>query len=215
MMHHRSQSALAQEPRLLPGFEHIRRSWDRTQGLYTASILPGEYYVTEQDEMITTVLGSCVSACIRDPQAGIGGRNHFMLPINQSDTQAATQSNTGDAARYGNQAMELLINTILKHSGRRANFQVKIFGGGRILSQMTDVGRRNIAFVQAYIQLEGLRLVAEDVGDVHPRKVLYFPMSGKERVKKLRALHNATVVQQETQYLGRLNRPIAGDIELF
>lgn len=70
-------------PRVLPGFEHINRYWDSVHQAAAAKLLPGEYYVTVEDEIIVTVLGSCVSACIRDPIRGIGGMNHFMLPISQ------------------------------------------------------------------------------------------------------------------------------------
>src|SRR5215471_8826261 len=111
----------ATPPRPLPGFEHISRYWDPVHHTYAAKLLPGEYYVTVEDEMIVTVLGSCVSACIRDPIRGIGGMNHFMLPASQQNVADKWQYGRMDeAARYGNYAMELLINTILKHGGNRA-----------------------------------------------------------------------------------------------
>lgn len=200
-------------PPALPGFEMINRYPDKMHDVFAAKILPGEYYVTRHDEMIVTVLGSCISACIRDPSAGIGGMNHFMLP---ADNQARGPTHVDAAARYGNYAMEHMVNDILKHGGRRERLEVKIVGGGRILAQMTDIGRRNIEFVQQYIRCEGLRLVGTDVGGIHPRKVQYFPMNGSAKVKRLTSLHNNTVQQRESEYMNELKqKPVAGDVELF
>jgi chemotaxis protein CheD len=198
----------------LPGFEHIRGTWEAGPNTYAAKILPGEYYVTVQDEVIITVLGSCVSACIRDPLFGIGGMNHFMLPVSSRDDRER-HSGLSMAARYGNHAMELLINAILKHGGSRDRLEVKIFGGGRILAQMLDIGQRNIAFVREYVRTEGLRLLAEDVGDCYPRKIQYFPATGKVRMKKLRAVQSNAIIDRETRYLGRLSKAMVGTVELF
>jgi chemotaxis protein CheD len=184
---------------------------------YAAKLLPGEYYVTDAKEMIVTVLGSCVSACIRDPLRGIGGMNHFMLPASQQQENDGWRIGAvSTAARYGNYAMELLINTLLKHGGNRTQLEVKIVGGGKILAHMTDIGQRNIAFVRTYLRTEGLRLVAEDVGDVYPRKVYYYPGSGKVRMQKLRSLHNDTILHRERDYMQSLSRqPVQGEVELF
>jgi chemotaxis protein CheD len=204
-------------PKALPDFEHINRYWDSKHNVYSAKILPGEYYVTNQKELISTVLGSCVSACIRDQRFGIGGMNHFMLPITtQEGLSGSNNELISSATRYGNYAMEHLINTILSHGGQRENLEVKIFGGGRIISQMTDVGRKNIAFVREYLRTEGLSLTSEDVGEIYPRKVLYFPDSGRVRIKKLRSLHNDTIVTREKAYLHDIEtKSVAGEIELF
>lgn len=204
-------------PLALPGFEHIRRTWSETQEIYTARILPGEYFVTKSDEAISTTLGSCIAACIRDRVSGIGGMNHFMLPASagpESDSWKA--AGLGAGTRYGNFAMEHLINGILRNGGLRQNLEVKIFGGGRILANMTDVGMRNILFVREYLQTERLPLVAEDVGETFPRMVLYFPASGKARVKRLRSLHNNVITSQENSYIASvIKKPMSGDIELF
>ncbi|MDO8351357.1 MAG: chemoreceptor glutamine deamidase CheD, partial [Gallionella sp.] len=141
--------------------------------------------------------------------------NHFMLPAS-ADEGGWKAAGMGSATRYGNFAMEHLINEILKNGGNRQNLEVKLFGGGRILANMTDVGLRNIEFAHNYIKIEGLRVTSEDVGDVFPRIVVFFPATGKVRVKRLRSLHNNTIAEQETKYLDRIAaKPVSGDIELF
>lgn len=202
------------QPQCLPQFRHINRYWDREHQHWSAKILPGEYYVTtSQDEVIATTLGSCVSACIRDTRYGIGGMNHFMLPTQASPHHSGWLD---VATRYGSYAMEHLINDILKAGGDRRYLEVKLCGGGKIMANMTDVGRRNIAFIRDYLQMERLTLKAEDLGDVYPRKVLYYPITGVMRVKKLRRLHNDTLIQREQTYRAELEaQPDTGDIELF
>ena len=203
-------------PKALRGFSHINRYWDKTTNKFAAKILPGELYATINDEIIVTVLGSCVSACIRDPIFGIGGMNHFMLPISQKTNW--DMGAMGAATRYGNFAMESLINEILKNGGSRDNLEVKIFGGGRVLADMTmmDIGRRNIEFVKEYIRVEGLKLFAEDLGDIFPRKVMYHPLSGKVKMKKLRNMHNKTIIEREEKYFTEIqHKPESTDIELF
>ena len=208
-------AALAAVPAVIPGFEHMRRFWDPGHGCMTVKVLPGEFYVSAQEEMISTVLGSCISACVRDRQRQIGGMNHFMLPEPLGDRDSWSSA-VGRAARYGNDAMEQLINAILKAGGRREDLGVKVFGGGRVLAQMTDVGQRNIAFIKRYLAAEGLELLAADVGDIYPRQVQFFPASGRVRVRQLRAVRDVAVADREQHYLKRLaNDPIKGEVELF
>jgi chemotaxis protein CheD len=199
----------------LPGFENIKRGWNSTYETVAARLLPGEYFVTLHDEAVYTTLGSCISACIRDRVNGIGGMNHFMLPASSSSDSWKAADNSA-STRYGNVAMEHLINNILKNGGKRQNLEAKIFGGGRIIANMTDVGLRNIAFARDYLQTEGLKITSEDVGDTFPRMVVYFPATGKVKVKRLRSLHNNTIVELETRYLSTIEqKPVSGDIELF
>ncbi|MGE3772349.1 MAG: chemoreceptor glutamine deamidase CheD [Gammaproteobacteria bacterium] len=203
-------------PRVLPGFEHIARHYDPTRQMMTAKILPGELYVTTQDEAIVTVLGSCVSACIWDRTVGIGGMNHFMLPATGDETRVADFAHASEAARYGTFAMEALINAILKFGGRRAGLQIKIVGGGRVLRGATDVGARNIEFVREFIRNEGLNAIGEHVGGVLPRKVWFHPLSGRALVKELKSTATTTVVNREEQYASQIGRDSkGGDIELF
>ncbi|MGD8885372.1 MAG: chemoreceptor glutamine deamidase CheD [Gammaproteobacteria bacterium] len=200
----------------LRGFKNINRYWDRSHGCYAAKLLPGDYYITTHDEIIVTTLGSCISACIRDRIFGIGGMNHFMLPRQSLFVDNWSNTRLSLANRYGSNAMENLINDILKNGGERKNLEVKLFGGGKILAQMTDIGRNNIEFIKQYIATEGLNLIAEDLGGVHPRKIVYFPLTGKVRVKKLRSLQNQTIIERESRYLQDIQSgPISGDIELF
>jgi chemotaxis protein CheD len=199
------------------GFENIKRYWDRRNGIVTAKILPGEYYVTDTDEMITTVLGSCISACIRDRVLCIGGMNHFMLPdTTEERLQDGVEAVVGVSTRYGNYAMEHLINTILVNGGKRENLEVKVFGGGKIIPTLTGIGLKNIGFVLDYIDTEGLPLIAQDLGDIFPRKVNYFPKTGKVKMKKIKELQNQSLVQREIRYRTEIKEAtVESDVELF
>lgn len=203
-------------PQALPGFEKITRYWDTKNNIYAAKIIQGEYYVSMNNELITTVLGSCVSACIRDNQLGIGGMNHFMLPGDKVTKDHWRGSPVSMAASYGTVAMERLINAILSHGGKRRNLDVKLFGGGRVLNITTDVGKDNIDFVRKYLANENINVVSEDLGGDHPRKVLYFPSTGRAFVKKLFRLHNDTFFNREQEYIKELQiQPVKPDVELF
>lgn len=201
----------------LPEFGHMSSYWDPVQNVEVVRILAGEYYVTHCQEMITTVLGSCISACVRDKVANIGGMNHFMLPEeNRPGDESGHRGLTADAA-YGSYAMERLINCVLKYGGRRENLEIKVFGGGRIMGGMTDIGLQNISFVRAYLRTEGLSIAAEDVGGDLPRRMAYLPATGKVLVKKLRNVRSETIIKQETAYRDDLRRPESkgGEVELF
>jgi chemotaxis protein CheD len=201
----------------LPGFDGIQRYWDPAKHCWTAKILPGEFYVTRDAEAVTTVLGSCISACIRDPQLGCGGMNHFMLPEEAAGGNGSWNAADGGAStRYGSYAMESLVNELLKLGARRERFEVKLFGGGRILPTMTDVGLRNINFAQSFLKLEGFKVAAQDVGDVYPRRIVYFPATGRVLLKHLRAIDSQVIASRETQYRAHLDTATAGnDVELF
>ena len=190
-------------------FSHINRYVDRTNNCIAAKLMPGEFYISSNQEMITTVLGSCVSACIYDPGLRIGGMNHFMLP--EKGTGSGDES-----ARYGIFAMESLINELMKCGCQKSNLKVKLFGGGKIIQNMSDVGRKNILFAKNFLFAEGMRLEASDLGLIFPRKVNFYPHTGMAKVKRLRSLHNDTIEQREKQYAASLSQEsIAGDIELF
>jgi chemotaxis protein CheD len=152
-------------------------------------VLPGEYYVTADDMLIMTVLGSCIAACIWDPRVRVGGMNHFMLPEGGGDT----------SGRYGSYAMELLINEMMKLGARREHMQAKVFGGGQVMHTFTtmNVGERNTQFVLDYLQTERIAIISKDVLDIHPRKVCYFPATGKAMCKRLAHSHPETLETQE------------------
>lgn len=200
-------------PRALPGFENVRR-YRNASGQLIVKLLPGDFYVTCEDEVLDTVLGSCVSACIRSPRLRIGGMNHFMLPRPSGHGSDTWDSVAGRATRYGSASMEQLINRILSAGGTRAELEVKIFGGGKVLAALSDVGHHNVIFVRDFLKQEGLRVSSEDVGDTCPRHVQYFPISGRVRVRHLTS--RTDVAKHEQQYLRGLEKtPVAGEIDLF
>jgi chemotaxis protein CheD len=186
--------------------------YDRTFDCDAAKILPGEYYFTGRDMLIVTVLGSCVSACIRDRLTGLGGMNHFMLP-DGGDSGPVSAS-----MRYGGFAMEVLINDLLKAGARREHLEAKVFGGGAVLRGFTamNVGERNATFVTEFLKTERIPVMAEDLNDIYPRKVYFFPRTGKVLVKKLMQTHNDTLAKRELDYARRLKvEPVGGEIDLF
>lgn len=203
--------------RLQDGSE-FHRHWDPIFEAHAVKIYPGQYYATDrQDEVLVTTLGSCVSACVCDRSLGLGGMNHFMLPERAGHRRdEPNESAWNIAARYGNHAMELLINAILKRGGERRNLEIKVFGGARILSHMHDVGLLNVNFIREYLIKEGLTVIAEDLGGCHPRRVLFFPTTGVAKVKKVSALTTADIAREEMTYRSKLyNRDFSGTIELF
>jgi chemotaxis protein CheD len=188
--------------------------YDRTFDCDAAKILPGEFYFTGKDMLIVTVLGSCVSACIRDRVSGVGGMNHFMLP----DGGENSDNPVSASMRYGTYAMEVLINELQKAGAKRENMEAKVFGGGNVLRGFTtiNVGERNAKFVLAYLKTERMRVIAEDLNDIYPRKVYFFPKTGKVLVKKLKVEHNDTLKRRELDYASRLKASsVSGDVDLF
>jgi chemotaxis protein CheD len=134
-------------------------------------IIQGERYVTGDPEiMLTTILGSCVAACLRDPEAGIGGMNHFLLP----DTEGG-----GGAQRFGAHAMELLINDLLRMGARRHRLEAKLFGGGRMFNGLTDVGEANATFAERFLKDEGVPVMGGSLRGAQARRVQFWPVSGR------------------------------------
>jgi chemotaxis protein CheD len=194
-------------------FSHIRRMQDARCPHEIAVILPGEYFVSTTPMIVYTVLGSCISVCIRDPLAGVGGMNHFMLPAPKGDGRS---DSWGESARYGSFAMEMLINEILKRGGDKNRLEVKVFGGGKIYEGNVDIGAKNAAWALEYLAREGFALDKVDVGDIYPRKVYYFTDSGRVRMKKIERLKNRTIFDREERYLTSLRQQKPeGDAMLF
>jgi len=185
--------------------------------LPAVKILPGQYHSVQYDGLIVTVLGSCVSACLWDPARRIGGMNHFMLPGVGHRGPAGGGAEAQEPARLGVYAMEVLINQMLKLGAERGRLTAKVFGGGSVLEGMEalNVGSQNGAFVLDFLREEGIPVVAQDLYDTCPRKVYFFPASGKVLVKRLGSMRNDTLQQREREYLASLARATGGEVELF
>ena len=188
--------------------------YDKKFEIDAVKIMPGEYFVTARDMAMVTVLGSCVAACIRDRTSGIGGMNHFMLPGSRDDDNSILSP----SMRYGTYAMEIMINQLFKMGAKRSNLEAKVFGAGNVLDGFTlsNVGERNASFVLDYLRTENIALTGQDLLDVHPRKVYFFPRTARVLVKKLRGIHNDTIIERDKTYSARLSvADVQGDVELF
>lgn len=190
--------------------DQVMRYHDARFKVTAAKLLPTQYLVVDDDTALTTTLGSCVAACLRDPLLRIGGMNHFLLP----------EGSIGDGApaRYGSYAMELLINDLLKRGAHRKRLEAKVFGGANVLKGFTSnpVGTRNAEFVRQYLRDEQIPILAEDLCGIHPRRVWFFADSGRVVVQRLPLAHEAEVAAAESAVRARLSRaPVTGGVELF
>jgi chemotaxis protein CheD len=196
------------------GSEAERGFYDPVTASWTIKVLPGRFYLTTRaDEVIVTVLGSCVSACIRDPETGIGGMNHFMLASDVAGQWGTDQQST----RYGNFAMEKLINELIKAGVPRERMEVKVFGGGNVTDTRNQIGTQNAEFVLRYLEDEGLPCSAHDLGGPYPRRIQYFPSTGRVVRKLLTGIDRESIVNEETEYAKRLTAPKekAGEVQLY
>lgn len=190
----------------------IERFWNPQRRQWCVSLGTGACYVTSDDDILTTVLGSCIAACVRDPVRGIGGMNHFLLPFVERDLHAHESLST----RYGVHAMELLVNEVMKAGARRSDLEVKVFGGASLTVSQAESGRRNIEFVLRYLETERLHLMAADVGEALPRRLEYHPRSGQARVRRLQPVSAPRVSELEVRYQREIERtPLEGEIDLF
>lgn len=174
-------------------------------------INPGEYYATTEDEVIVTVLGSCVSACLLDPVGLVGGMNHFMLP----EEGHGSVKDPFFAARYGVAAMELLINDLLRLGARKDRVVAKVFGAGRVMKGLSDVGARNAEFVRRFLSQENIPIWSEDLGSDYARKVYFFPHTGQVLQRRITDLNNNTLIVREHAFRDRISKSDSGDVELF
>jgi chemotaxis protein CheD len=167
-----------------------RHYFDGSFNCPAVKVLANEYYVASNDLMITTILGSCVAACIRDSSTGVGGMNHFMLP------EGDPNSPLSDTMKYGAYAMEVLINEVLKAGGAREHLEAKVFGGGAVLGTMQhmNIGERNAQFVLNYLKMENIPVRGHDLGASHARRVSYFPADGRAMVRRLVSARSASIV---------------------
>jgi len=198
---------------LIMEFGHIRRIEDTRFPYEVAVILPGEYFVSQEPKVVYTVLGSCISVCLRDTHSNVGGMNHFMLAAPPS---SGGQDSWADSGRYGSFAMEMLINGILKRGGKKEHLEAKVFGGGKIYDGSMDIGAKNAAWALDYLEREGVPLMKANVGDVCPRKVYFFTDSGKVLLKKLDRVMAKTIAEEEGQYRAKLQQvPVQSEVTLF
>jgi len=194
-------------------FAGRRRFFDAVSGAWVVKVLPGECYVTpSNEELLVTVLGSCVSACIRDPRSGLGGMNHFMLPTGK----AGGWGDELHSMRYGNFAMEKLINELLKRGCPRGDMEIKVFGGGNVIDSNSAIGSKNAEFVLSFLKNEGLKWAAEDLGGQYPRRIQYSPATGRVTRKFLGGGDRDIIARNELEFADSLGKKqTAGDIQLF
>lgn len=186
----------------------LRKFRNPRDGLLHVQLTLGDTYVSSNpDEVLTTILGSCIAACIRDPVTGVGGMNHFLLP----------DGNSGDreARCYGVNAMELLINDILKHGGDRRRLEAKLFGGANVVSALTDVGSRNYAFARQFLNDEGIPIVGGDVGGDLARRIQFMPVSGRARQAVVKGAEPRLVEEELTALHKKTQPAAAADVEFF
>lgn len=194
-------------------FAGSKRFFDPAENRHVVKIFAGDWYVSAPGEavMISTILGSCVAACIRDPQAGIGGMNHFLLPGGES-----VDPRDSDAARYGVFAMERMINAILSGGGMKQRLEVKIFGGGNVTGNSARIGTKNAQFIRNFLRTEGYAVASEDLEGELPRRVHYYPENGRVMMRRLQRREDRVVIEDEAQYQRTISiRPTEGEVELF
>jgi chemotaxis protein CheD len=196
--------------------EHLppTRYFDRELRVDSVKILPGQYYAAEGEGSISTLLGSCVSTCLWDPLRKIGGMNHFMLP---GEAGAPTATPWAVSARFGVYAMDVLINEMVHLGADRRRLVAKVFGGAQVLQgfDKLDVGAMNSRFVLEFLREEGIPIAAQDLLGVAPRKLHFFPATGKVHVKRLHLQPNDAGLVQEREYFDELSHARGGEVELF
>jgi chemotaxis protein CheD len=188
--------------------------WDAHFKNDAVKVLPGEFFVHDEDMLVMTTLGSCIAACLWDRDKRVGGMNHFLLP----DAGAAGVGGV-DGGRYGSYAMDLLIGELVKRGATRSSMEAKVFGGGAVVSGMNsiNVGERNTAFVLDYLRTERITVVSKDVMDIYPRKVCFLPASGKAMVKRLASANTEALAAQERAAAQRAapTASAGGSVDLF
>lgn len=200
-----------EEIRPLHQFRHVRRYWDTNRGINIAKIGPGEVYVSRHHELISTLLGSCIAVCMRDRVNKIGGMNHFKLPQPKGGRPISSED-----ANYGNYAMELLINAILKNGGEKQNLECKVYGGGNVLQNVSStVGAQNIEFVFNYLQAEGIPVKRNTTGGDRPQQVYYHPITGSA-FSIMQGQNSAAEIKcAEQAYLGHIEETLEKDDVTF
>lgn len=211
-----SYQAAARKINLQEQLSHGARFYHAGHAATLVTINQGHCYVTDsEDEVLVTTLGSCISACIRDPILKVGGMNHFMLPVGDA-TQLDAADFLSSSLLYGNFAMEQLINGILTRGGVRERLEIKLFGAGNVLAAQTDIGKRNAEFVLDYLDKEGMGIAASDLLGLAPRRIRYYPTNGRVQMLKLNGAVARKAVEEEVRRKTRIRQSVPeGEIELF
>jgi chemotaxis protein CheD len=198
-------------------YDGIRRYYDQNMEMTVVKLMTGDcYYTAEPREMLVTILGSCMSVCLRDPITKIGGMNHILLPGGEEDKQE--KGDAGYSARFGVNAMEELINGMLKLGAFKSRFEAKIFGGGNVINNSAQIGKKNIKFVKEFLAAEKIPIKGEDVGDEVARRLHFFPDTGKAMVRRLQRKEDLVIVQKEQEYEKKISQKKVVDVpevELF
>jgi chemotaxis protein CheD len=194
-------------PPPVPGFEDAHRLWDPLHHRWTVRIVPGELFATPHDESISTILGSSLSVCVRDPVLRIGGMNHFILPLQINEATGITTRDTKEAMQYGRSVMERLLREVLKLGASRERLKAKMYGGGRHMQLGNDASETTIAFARRFLREQGVPVVAEKLGAGYPRRLMYFPSSGLALMDRLPNRLVAAVAKREMQYVQSLMQP--------
>ncbi len=183
-------------------------------GQKLVKLYSGDFYITKDpNEIITTVLGSCIACCARDVVSGVGGMNHFLLPLISEDISI----DHSDAARFGAFAMEKLINGLIAQGATRSTLEVKLFGGANVSGITSLIGSKNVDFIRAYVKEENLKIASEHLGGNMPRRVNYYPITGRAMLKLVEPAEQAIVIQKEMNYQTQIKKESTsgGDVELF
>ena len=197
---------------MLVGSGKLERYWDQHWSNWLVNLAQGDYAVSDEPILLTTVLGSCVAACLYAPDKQMGGINHFLLP------QAGASETDSSSFRYGIHAMEVLINSLLRKGAARDTLELKVCGAADVVSGLSNrVGKANAAFIQLYAQQEQLNLVAADLGGDNPRRVVFNPTTGSMKVKSLARHLSSEDVRSETTQAAKLEQKVLGlaEVELF
>lgn len=177
-------------------------------GCWYVQVTQGDAYVTtDEQEVLTTILGSCIAACVRDPVSRVGGMNHFLLAQGRGDDSGHT--------RYGINAMEILINGILKRGGKRDRLEAKLFGGASVIAGLSDVGASNVAFAEQYLADEGIALIGGDTRGRAARRIQYWPVAGRARQLEVGHSDSRQLAQAELTLPAPTGAVEGNDVELF
>lgn len=192
-------------------YDGVDRYFDHNSEKVVVKLMSGDCYATaDRNEMIVTILGSCIAACVRDPITNVGGMNHFLLP---GDFESSALN---ESARYGTFAMEKLINQILNLGGKKDRLEIKIFGGANVIENSSMIGQKNVNFIKNFLKADGFTIASEHVGGTAPRRIHYYPDSGKVMMRLLKRKEDMKVVQKEEVFRSSLRKnPLEGEIELF